>query len=152
MPNREHLGLDGRSWKFLMSTHGPAAFVKRFADEAGRMGGGTTVSAQLDTISLHREFRTASEILRRIASARHPGVLLADDVGLGKTTVAAIVAFVVAAKDLKVRILAPKQRRHRRRSHLRSSADRGRPLRQFGHDGLRRQNTSPGGWGRISQR
>jgi SNF2-related domain/Helicase conserved C-terminal domain len=63
-----------------------------------------------------RQMTTAFEILRRIkrvrptsstGTARQRGVLLADDVGLGKTAVGAIVAGVFAGRGFRVRILAP---------------------------------------------
>jgi hypothetical protein len=59
---------------------------------------------------------TAFEILRRLKHAHSPGpagtpqqrgVLLADDVGLGKTVVGALVAGVFAGNGFRVRILAP---------------------------------------------
>ncbi|MDP2345577.1 MAG: SNF2-related protein [Deltaproteobacteria bacterium] len=52
-----------------------------------------------------RQMATALEILRRMKTQR--GVLLADDVGLGKTTVGALVAGVFAGAGFSVRILAP---------------------------------------------
>jgi len=52
-----------------------------------------------------RQFNTAREILERLKTQK--GILLADDVGLGKTTVAALVACVYAGKGKTVRILAP---------------------------------------------
>ena len=52
-----------------------------------------------------RQFRTARAILQRFRVQR--GVLLADDVGLGKTTVAALVACVFAGRQRRVRVLAP---------------------------------------------
>ena len=36
-------------------------------------------------------------------------MLLADDVGLGKTTVSALVAWVIACQDKRVRIYAPNE-------------------------------------------
>jgi RecG-like helicase len=63
-----------------------------------------------------RQMATAFEILRRLKHARRPsaggtpgqrGVLLADDVGLGKTAVGILVAGVFAGKGFRVRILAP---------------------------------------------
>ena len=56
---------------------------------------------------LKRQFKTAAEILSRFSDGR--GVLLADDVGLGKTTVAALVAWVVASQGMRVRIYAPNE-------------------------------------------
>ncbi len=81
--------LDARRWRFLDN---PARYIER------ETGG-------LEIEPLTRQFRTAKEILSRLATGR--GVLLADDVGLGKTTVAAVVAWVVACQDGRVRIYAP---------------------------------------------
>ena len=64
--------------------------------------------------SAQRQLNTAAEILRRLSGdeqdAAQRGVLLADDVGLGKTLIASLVAFVVATRAPRggtVRILAP---------------------------------------------
>ena len=66
--------------------------------------------------SAQRQLSTAAEILRRLTGDEHNepkrGVLLADDVGLGKTLVASLVAFVVATRGPRggtVRILAPNE-------------------------------------------
>lgn len=56
---------------------------------------------------LKRQFKTAQEILKRFKNGN--GVLLADDVGLGKTTVAALVAWIVACQENSVRIYVPNQ-------------------------------------------
>jgi hypothetical protein len=66
----------------------------------------------LSPASTARQFRSAIEALRRFSGAdgsAKAGLLLADDVGLGKTTVAALIAWVFAAAggDRRVRILAP---------------------------------------------
>ncbi len=57
--------------------------------------------------STRRQFVTAADILVRLnGSLGEPtrrGLLLADDVGLGKTTVAALVAWVVASSGEGVR-------------------------------------------------
>ena len=60
-----------------------------------------------------RQFATAHEILGRMNKGQQ-GVLLADDVGLGKTTVAALCAFVFAGSEKRVRILAPNEMMSRR--------------------------------------
>ena len=88
--------LDARRWRFLDN---PAKYIER------ETGG-------LKIEPLARQFKTAKEILSRLADGR--GVLLADDVGLGKTTVSALVAWVVACQDKRVRIYAPNEvlRRH----------------------------------------
>lgn len=63
-----------------------------------------------------RQMATAFEILRRLkrvrptgssGTTRQTGVLLADDVGLGKTAVGAFIAGVFAGRGFRVRILAP---------------------------------------------
>lgn len=60
-----------------------------------------------------RQFATASEILDRMNKGQQ-GVLLADDVGLGKTTVAALCALIFAGSEKRVRILAPNEMMGRR--------------------------------------
>lgn len=60
-----------------------------------------------------RQFATAKAILDRM-HAGQKGVILADDVGLGKTTVAALCALVVAGSGKSVRILAPNEMMGRR--------------------------------------
>ena len=88
--------IDARRWRFLDN---PAKYIER------ETGG-------LKIEPLARQFKTAKEILSRLSAGR--GVLLADDVGLGKTTVSALVAWVVACQDKRVRIYAPNEvlRRH----------------------------------------
>lgn len=88
--------IDARRWRFL---NNPARYLER------ETGG-------LQVEPLTRQFKTANEILSRLASGR--GVLLADDVGLGKTTVGALVAWVVACQDKRVRIYAPNEVLRRR--------------------------------------
>ena len=88
--------IDARRWRFLDN---PARYIER------ETGG-------LHVEPLTRQFKTAKEILSRLASGR--GVLLADDVGLGKTTVGALVAWVVACQDKRVRIYAPNEVLRRR--------------------------------------
>lgn len=67
---------------------------------------------KLNPCSTKREFNTASDILTRLLEKK--GILLADDVGLGKTTVAALVAWVFAGNGKSVRILAPNKNMKRR--------------------------------------
>lgn len=88
--------LDARKWRFLDK---PARYIEH-------------ESSGLKIEPLKRQFKTAKEILSRLADGR--GVLLADDVGLGKTTVSALVAWAVACQDKRVRIYAPNDvlRRH----------------------------------------
>jgi len=88
--------IDARRWRFLDN---PVRYIER------ETGG-------LQVEPLKRQFKTAKEILSRFADGR--GVLLADDVGLGKTTVAALVAWVVACQDKRVRIYAPNEVLRRR--------------------------------------
>ena len=64
--------IDARRWRFLDT---PARYIKNHE------------SCGLKVKPLKRQFKTAKEILARLGSGR--GVLLADDVGLGKTTVGA---------------------------------------------------------------
>ncbi|OIN90580.1 MAG: hypothetical protein AUJ20_13910 [Comamonadaceae bacterium CG1_02_60_18] len=72
-----------------------------------------TTERPLALESTRRQFLTAEDILVRLGGCCgedvRKGVLLADDVGLGKTTVAALVAWVFASAGEKrsVRILAP---------------------------------------------
>lgn len=88
--------IDARRWRFLDN---PARYL-------------AAERSDLKVEPLKRQFKTAKEILSRLASDR--GVLLADDVGLGKTTVAALVAWVVACQDKRVRIYAPNEVLRRR--------------------------------------
>jgi RecG-like helicase len=88
--------IDARRWRFLDN---PTRYLEH-------------ESGGLQVEPLKRQFRTAKEILARLASGR--GVLLADDVGLGKTTVGALVAWVVACQDKRVRIYAPNEVLRRR--------------------------------------
>ena len=63
--------IDARRWRFLDA---PDRYI-----EHGANG--------LQFEPLERQFKTAKDILNRLAAGR--GVLLADDVGLGKTTIGA---------------------------------------------------------------
>lgn len=98
---RDDLKLDGRTWRFL----GRDGYKNYAECEAGQKAG-------LKAEPLERQFRTVKEILHRFQKGR--GVLLADDVGLGKTTVGALVAWIVATQTddkgnfcNRVRIYAP---------------------------------------------
>jgi ERCC4-related helicase len=92
--------IDSWAWRFLER---PEDYV-----EASR-----ETERVLSPASTARQFRSAAEILRRLTEdvdgEAQRGILLADDVGLGKTTVAALVAWVVASafNGRTVRILAP---------------------------------------------
>jgi|GEM_PF-989942 len=112
-PHIEPLGLLANQWQFL---NRPKEYV-----EASQVG--SKVGAQgrpLDPNCTPRQFNTARDILERLNGSRgqtqRRGVLLADDVGLGKTTVAALVAWVVASAGVKrqVRILVPNDVMRRR--------------------------------------
>lgn len=88
--------LDARKWQFLNK---PGEYLKQ---ESGGLKLGP----------LERQFKTAKKILTRLQ--RGSGVLLADDVGFGKTTVGALVAWVFACQGKKVRIYAPNKVLQRR--------------------------------------
>jgi len=100
MPTDDLLGLSATQWRFLSN---PQKYV-----EASKNS-----DRKLSFESTQRQFLTARDILARLdgccGEKARRGVLLADDVGLGKTTVAALVAWVVASAGEKrsVRILAP---------------------------------------------
>lgn len=88
--------IDAAQWSFL--DH-PDRYIKQES-------GGLRIEP------LKRQFDTAKDILARLADGR--GVLLADDVGLGKTTVGALVAWAVACQNKRVRIYAPNEVLRRR--------------------------------------
>jgi ERCC4-related helicase len=94
------LGLSANQWQFL-------GFPEKYAEVSPFEG------RELFPESTRRQFLTVRDILARLNGScgekEHRGILLADDVGLGKTTVAALVAWVVASAGEKrsVRILAP---------------------------------------------
>lgn len=96
----ESLGLSANQWQFLSASE---SYVEA-SNRAGR---------KLVMESTRRQFQTARDILARLNGSygENPqrGIMLADDVGLGKTTVAALVAWVVASAGERrgVRILAP---------------------------------------------
>jgi len=95
----EPLGLSANQWQFLCDSG-----VKRYVDASG---------GKLVPESTQRQFLTARDILARLNGSQgekqRRGILLADDAGLGKTTVAALVAWIVASAGERrgVRILAP---------------------------------------------
>jgi ERCC4-related helicase len=103
----EDLKLDSRKCRFLDS---PGKYIERqrIYLEHQHAGAGKLLKEE----PLKRQFNTAKEILTRLSSGR--GVLLADDVGLGKTTVGALVAWTVACQDMRVRIFAPNEVLRRR--------------------------------------
>lgn len=113
----EPLGLSANQWQFLSL---PDKYV------LASMGS----DRELVLESTRRQFLTARDILSRLNGSYGDrpkrGILLADDVGLGKTTVAALVAWVIASAGERgvVRILAPNDVMMRRwvdelRSHVR---------------------------------
>lgn len=113
MSSLKPLRLQASQWRFLSK---PEAYVD--ASRTASQDGGSSLVLE----TTRRQFKTARDILARI-TRRKPvkGVLLADDVGLGKTTVAALVAWVVASgrktqdqERCKVRILAPNDAMQRR--------------------------------------
>lgn len=91
------LGLFAQQWEFMRS---PDRYVQ-------------ASKRPLVPESTARQLRTAAEILSRLNGSHgtpaRRGILLADDVGLGKTSVAALVAWVIAGAGERgnVRILAP---------------------------------------------
>jgi hypothetical protein len=99
MASIEPLGLSANQWQFLCD-----GGVQRYVNASG---------GKLLLESTRRQFLTARDILARLNGSQgekeRRGILLADDAGLGKTTVAALVAWVVASAGEKrgVRILAP---------------------------------------------
>ncbi|RKG90108.1 DEAD/DEAH box helicase [Corallococcus sp. CA049B] len=95
--NGKGLDVDGRCWKFLQ-------YPESYCEASARS------TRPLAIEPTRRQFATAAAILSRLSGSdgrQVGGVLLADDVGLGKTTVAALVAWVVAGQGGTVRILAP---------------------------------------------
>jgi len=92
------LPLSRDTWRFLERADD---YVEAFEREN---------KSELRPLTTRRQMLTAAEILERLRT--QPGVLLADDVGLGKTAIAALVACVVAGNNtgdrrMRVRILAP---------------------------------------------
>ncbi|HEY3353390.1 MAG TPA: DEAD/DEAH box helicase [Polyangia bacterium] len=67
-----------------------------------------TLGQLVQAATLRRQRRTALAVLRAFRNQK-PGVLLGDDVGLGKTWIGAIVAVAFAAQGLKVVVVAPNQ-------------------------------------------
>ena len=103
-------------WRFLAN---PAKYV----------AASQSTDRRLALASTARQFLTVEDILARLGGCcgevARKGVLLADDVGLGKTTVAALVAWVFtsAGEKRSVRILVPNDMMLRRweaelRSHV----------------------------------
>lgn len=100
--------MNANSWRFLKA-EAAANYIdvyERYRQQD--IGPKTLVEATTE-----RQFRTAADILDRLNGGRK-GILLADDVGLGKTTVATLCALVIAGKQGRVRILAPNEMMARR--------------------------------------
>lgn len=100
------LHLHAGKWRFLEQERA-ARYVDHY--EHQREKG----QKKLAPVTTRRQFATAKAILDRL-NAGQKGVILADDVGLGKTTVAAFCALVVAGSGGTVRILAPNEMMARR--------------------------------------
>jgi len=100
MQQVESFNLPANQWSFLSN---PQEYVAASTD----------TERPLILASTRRQFNTARDILARLSGScgeqQRLGILLADDVGLGKTTVGALVAWVIASAGEKrsVRILAP---------------------------------------------
>lgn len=138
----ESLGLSANQWRFLSAP-------ERYVETSKRL------ERPLVLESTRRQFLTARDILARLNGSNgeeaRRGILLADDVGLGKTTVAALVAWVVASAGEKrgVRILAPNDVMMRRWvEELLSHVE---PLRECAkHLGVRPNRVKAGKVGRLS--
>ena len=98
MTEVDSLKMSAKQWHFLSD---PKGYVK------------ASESRALILASTRRQFKTVQDILARLNGSfgQEPkrGLLLADDVGLGKTSIGALVAWVIASAGEKrsVRILAP---------------------------------------------
>ena len=93
--------------------------------------------------AITRQAKTASLILASY-QARNPGVILADDVGLGKTWVAVLVAIAVASAEGKVVISVPNQTMREKWSEEFE--------RWYGddpHPGLFERGRLPGEWNKL---
>lgn len=138
----ESLGLSANQWRFL-------SVPDRYVETSKRL------ERPLVLESTRRQFLTAHDILAHLNGSNgeeaRRGVLLADDVGLGKTTVAALVAWVVASAGQKrgVRILAPNDVMMRRWvEELQSHVE---PLQECArHLGVRANRVKAGRVGRLS--
>ena len=100
------MDINARRWEFLRpeKANGYIEVYERLREEGWK---------KLLRSTTRRQFGTAWEILNRMSKGQQ-GVLLADDVGLGKTTVAAFCALVFAGSGKRVRILAPNEMMSRR--------------------------------------
>jgi hypothetical protein len=100
------IGINGHRWRFLRREN--AARYIEIYNRHKELGW-----KELSPITTGRQLATARAILDRLSSGQK-GVLLADDVGLGKTTVATFCALVFAGTDKRVRIVAPNEMMARR--------------------------------------
>jgi ERCC4-related helicase len=140
MSTNKPLG-SANQWQFLCD-----GGVQRYVDASG---------GKLLLESTRRQFLTARDILARLnvnqGEKDRRGILLADDAGLGKTIVAALVAWVVASTGEKrgVRILAPNDVMARRwREELLSHVE---PLNKCAHHlGVNRSRVKDGTAKRLS--
>lgn len=130
--------IDARKWRFL---NNPSKYIERQRRQLDHEHIGE--ERLLKTEPLARQFKTAKEILSRLANGR--GVLLADDVGLGKTTVGALVAWAVACQDKRVRIYAPNEVLRRRWAE---ELERHVPM--LSHLGARDDRIKPGDIGKLN--
>ncbi|SAL43131.1 helicase [Caballeronia sordidicola] len=95
------LDINARSWQFLDRRK-----AKQYIECHDRHRVLNPGWKQLKLPTTKRQFTTAKAILDRMNSGTE-GILLADDAGLGKTTVATLCALVFAGNGKSVRILAP---------------------------------------------
>ncbi|GAB2883662.1 hypothetical protein GCM10027093_18250 [Paraburkholderia jirisanensis] len=95
------LDINARSWQFL-----DCRKAKQYIECHDRHRALNPGWKQLKLPTTKRQFTTAKAILDRMNGGTE-GILLADDAGLGKTTVATLCALVFAGNGKSVRILAP---------------------------------------------
>ena len=100
------LGIDGRTWQFLKKRSWHSKFVRSF--NAVHQGRGR----QYQAAAAWRQMRTGHAILDHFKTQK--GLLLADDVGTGKTTTAAWVILAFIKNGKTVSILAPNASMRRR--------------------------------------
>jgi len=101
MANNCAIKFHANSWKFLNNYN---LYIEEW-EKANPDG-------KLNPCTTYRQLQTVSEILTRMKNQN--GVLLADDAGLGKTAIAALVAWFFAGKGESVRILTPNKTLQRR--------------------------------------
>lgn len=100
------IGINAHRWAFLRPGRA-SAYIQAY-ERLREEGWKTLVQS-----TTQRQFATAHDILCRMNRGQR-GVLLSDDVGLGKTTVAVLCALVFAGSNKRVRILAPNKMMARR--------------------------------------